>query len=888
VKAPVQLRRLFVRNIRSYPEADLTLGPGTTLITGDVGSGKTSLLYAIEMALFGFAEVEPAYLVRHQAPSSEVRLTLEDAGHRYEFGRRFRRRMRKGRDIFELESAAYAVDGAAAGYSVTEIRERAISLLGFPDNPNPRAHSDLWRWGIYVPQERMRDVLSQDPEERLQTVRKALGLERYRTAADNLALLAAEIRRIAERSDAEARGSEHLLERLPGWRSELDRHTTAVAQASDDLARARAATAAAHATYEELSARRHAIERIRADRDLWQQRRAEEVAKLRDATGRVEALQQEQAHLQDEERAASQAASGLPKAESALAALESELAEARTERELRATALERMAALDARIVAAREAARRADEQCAKAEADQASLTEELQRARAEGPRAEPTPPTRRTIETIDQLLRSTEERVATGLQAVAVATQEVHEIDELLADGVCPRCHQAVPPEQFGAHRAEAQRSLVLQSEGLQAAQAELLALRDERASRERFERVVLRWTERERARAAAAEQLERAAQRRREADDRRRDALEQTRALTEEQARHQPAADAARAAGQRLAALETERERHVRAVADLRSSAEASRLAATKLAQLIRETTSAEQLVAARRSELATIDTHLQKALDALAEGPSILEGADRARATWEAAQTEEQRLAREVSRADALAETLRGQIEDADRRLAARSELLTAAAEERELAGWLGQPFRDAILQLERRLLARAQQEFERSLARSFAILIEDPALTARCDPSFSPSVEINGEWTPAEALSGGERTALALAFRLALGTVVRSAGRLRLETLLLDEPTDGFSPEQVTRMGELLESLGIPQVILVSHEAQLAGIADRVLRVEKRDGRSVVLAPEGPRSSDTPASAPSAMLPAAASRARRVRTPRLDSPAAGSESS
>ena len=89
----------------------------------------------------------------------------------------------------------------------------------------------------------------------------------------------------------------------------------------------------------------------------------------------------------------------------------------------------------------------------------------------------------------------------------------------------------------------------------------------------------------------------------------------------------------------------------------------------------------------------------------------------------------------------------------------------------------------------------------------------------------------------------MSGGERTSLALAFRLALAHVVRSMGSLRLDTILLDEPTDGFSPEQVIRMGELLEELALPQVILVSHESQLAAISDRVIRVQKPDGRSTV---------------------------------------------
>ena len=71
--------------------------------------------------------------------------------------------------------------------------------------------------------------------------------------------------------------------------------------------------------------------------------------------------------------------------------------------------------------------------------------------------------------------------------------------------------------------------------------------------------------------------------------------------------------------------------------------------------------------------------------------------------------------------------------------------------------------------------------------------------------------------------------------------------------MDTILLDEPTDGFSPEQVVRMGELLDELGLPQVVLVSHEDQLAAVADRVVRVVKQDGRSTA---EGAREADAAA--------------------------------
>ena len=157
--------------------------------------------------------------------------------------------------------------------------------------------------------------------------------------------------------------------------------------------------------------------------------------------------------------------------------------------------------------------------------------------------------------------------------------------------------------------------------------------------------------------------------------------------------------------------------------------------------------------------------------------------------------------------------------------------------------MARWFQGEFRESLATLEQRLLARAQQEFQSAFARYFRALVDDPSIQARCDSSFSPAVEIDGEWTPPEALSGGERTALALAYRLALGQVVRSFGELTLSTLILDEPTDGFSPEQVSRMGELLDELRLPQVVLVSHEATLASAADRVIRIRKTTEGSVI---------------------------------------------
>ncbi len=47
------LKRIVLENIRSYERQVVEFREGSTLLSGDIGSGKTSILLAIEFALFG-------------------------------------------------------------------------------------------------------------------------------------------------------------------------------------------------------------------------------------------------------------------------------------------------------------------------------------------------------------------------------------------------------------------------------------------------------------------------------------------------------------------------------------------------------------------------------------------------------------------------------------------------------------------------------------------------------------------------------------------------------------------------------------------------------------------------------------------------------------------
>ncbi|HKS59479.1 MAG TPA: hypothetical protein VJS68_01725, partial [Thermoplasmata archaeon] len=461
--------------------------------------------------------------------------------------------------------------------------------------------------------------------------------------------------------------------------------------------------------------------------------------------------------------------------------------------------------------------------------------------REKEPTQAPEPPSLRTLSELDRLLKEGSERDALTLRELTEAQHESSDLAALREGGVCPRCHQRVRVEEFAQHERDARQRLARCEAARSEIAARIDSLRTERASREAFERVTLQWEGLERERKSARSQLEHVG--------------EDIRHLEEQTAEVGTRLGEARA---RLASLEPSTREYASVQSELgrleklldQGEREAAqRREALETVRRLEENATAFEAEAQRiRDESAELEAEAARSEVGRVSLIARLEGEAPSRERAEQLREERKALLAKVapsveqrSRSEAAVEQFGRDIARAEEGVAERRRLRSEALHLQKLADWVVGPFREALLQIERRLLSQAQSEFDRMFSRYFATLVEDPSLQARCDSAFTPTVEIEGEWTPAEALSGGERTALALAFRLALGAVVRQLGRLKLETLVLDEPTDGFSPEQVVRMGELLRELGIPQILLVSHEAQLAGIADRVIRVEKESGES-----------------------------------------------
>ena len=139
---------------------------------------------------------------------------------------------------------------------------------------------------------------------------------------------------------------------------------------------------------------------------------------------------------------------------------------------------------------------------------------------------------------------------------------------------------------------------------------------------------------------------------------------------------------------------------------------------------------------------------------------------------------------------------------------------------------------------------MLLSILQNFNETYTRWYSILVEDPTKESRIDENFTPIVNQDGYEQEVGYLSGGEKTSIALAYRLTLNSLMRKETEsMKSNLLILDEPTDGFSKNQLGKIRELLDELKSEQIVLVSHEKELETYVDNIFQISKENGLSKI---------------------------------------------
>jgi exonuclease SbcC len=174
----VKIEVVYLENIRSHVRSTVPFAGGFNCLVGGLGCGKSSILYAIDFALFG----DPLgrsydYLLREGAESGKVTLHFTQNGKNYKITRGIKRRGKGiSQDFDELK--LFQDENLMASVKSDAVAEQLKAITGL--------EKELFREIVWVRQEHLKELLDVAPRERQKRLDELFGLSDYETAWSNL------------------------------------------------------------------------------------------------------------------------------------------------------------------------------------------------------------------------------------------------------------------------------------------------------------------------------------------------------------------------------------------------------------------------------------------------------------------------------------------------------------------------------------------------------------------------------------------------------------------------------------------------------------------------------------------------------------------------------
>ncbi len=794
------IREVEMRNIRSYEHARIELPEGTILFEGDIGSGKTTILMAIEFALFGNSTPDfYKKLLRKGATEGFVRIRFEVNGQEYEI---FRSLVKKGRGIKNEESYVITPQGKRP-LSATEIRTYVLRLMGLNVSAAKRKSLPIVTYAIYTPQETMKSILEGRDEDRLEVIRKVFRLDEYRIARDNADIVTRNI-------DSEMKVSQTLEEELRRIDEEIENLKEEKAEKEEEIRSLHTNLGEREKIYgekskilEELESRKkrymelqRGIERLRASVEHTERRireRKKELEQILEAEKEMKGIEKDAREYEDI-RARGEA---LRKDLEKLERVEKELARLEEREKRYSEELKKRGEVEERI---KEAEKRREELQGRLE-EIGNVDEEK------------------------EMLEEESKELYARIRALRDRLREKEEEREHIAKlgAVCPTCRRPLSDSE--------KRELMERSEG---------EMREIRESIEGLERK-LREIERKRREIRGRERRVRSIE------------LELARISSEISSLREKIREIERME-KALEDLRGEKEKIVGEVENLRPlrrEYEESTMRLKSLEGTWRRYIALKEKVE-RRESVEGIIRDLESRLEEEQRKMGEMEGElnslsfdeeqyENARKECEDLRVEIAKIREALRRVELEVRRIEESIGEKEKRWEEISERIARIARLSEIRNWLDEKFKPALEDIERMRLAAINEEFRMLFEEWFNDLLGEGEYQATIDENFKPIVRYEQYDMPLGTLSGGERTSVALAYRLALNTMVKRALGLKSNLLILDEPTDGFSKDQLYKLKDVLEKMDTDQIIIVSHEKELRNLADVIFVVEKKNGKS-----------------------------------------------
>ncbi|MEM2419807.1 MAG: SMC family ATPase [Candidatus Bathyarchaeia archaeon] len=263
----MRIEVVHLENIRSHVRTTVPFARGFNCLVGGLGCGKSSILYAIDFALFG----DPLgrsyeYLLRDGAESGKVVLHFTQNGKSYTITRGLKRRGKGiSQDFDELK--LFEGETIIASVKSEAVAEQLKAITGLD--------KELFREIVWIRQEHLKELIDAPPRDRQRRLDELFGLSDYEIAWSNMAAYQKEYeaeKKVYEK-DPDIVGLEKLNADYTQLAEEFTRLEIDIQSASRRLEEAKK-------TLEEADLRLKKLEELRASIEEYRRKEAQIQARL--------------------------------------------------------------------------------------------------------------------------------------------------------------------------------------------------------------------------------------------------------------------------------------------------------------------------------------------------------------------------------------------------------------------------------------------------------------------------------------------------------------------------------------------------------------------------------------------------------------------------------
>jgi DNA repair protein SbcC/Rad50 len=676
----MKIKQITLDNIRSYEHQEINFAEGSTLLSGDIGSGKTSVLLAIEFALFGLQPGQRgSALLRNGKKEGGVKIVFEVDGREFII----ERNLKKGKTISQ-ETCSLIIEGERKELSVTELKSKILDILKYPPE-FAKKQNILYTFTVYTPQEEMKQIILEDAETRINTLRHVFGIDKYKKILENTAILAVKLRE-------EKRMKE-------GMTINLEQNKLSLITKEEEL--------------EEKQQNVFSIEKelfTRTEIRKKVQEEKEEISKkIEDRNKFMQEIEKTKIMIMNKNETIF---------------LNNKTIEQVTKQ---ISELQQLKVEDSEI---------------------RQLEEKISLLKIEK----------------DKLNLSNLE-INSKINSFLLKAEENKKIEKKISNlDICPTCLQNVD----SVYKANVLNKINTDDvEGKK--QIELLEVRKKETA-------------------------------------------------------------------ENLRKMDTEIYSLERQLTDLKILR--MKLQAVNEKQIQIE--NIQKSNAMLEKDIEILKQHLDLLTNSILNLTKFVNMLETKQKELDDALKQERLTDIKVAELKKEIEVFSRQIEELKREIVRTEQIRMQLNYISELENWLSKQFTTLVSFIEKNVMIKLKTEFSKLFAEWFYTLVSD-SFNVKLSDDFTPIVEQQDYEIDYAHLSGGERTAIALAYRLALNQVINSLmSKIKTRDLvILDEPTDGFSEQQLDKMRDVLQQLNVKQLIIVSHEQKMEGFVSNIIKFKKENG-------------------------------------------------